>query len=231
MNAPIIYIGGSKGGVGKSMVTFALIEYLLRYNKPVLLIETDNANPDVHKAHSKHISADFVCQILNLDCAEGWIELVNTADTYPEHTLVINSAARSDTGIKDYGATLRDTLQELNRKLLTLWVINRQRDSIELLYGFIGVFPDARIHVCRNLHFGVPEKFERYNTSKVRETLEEQYQTLDFPDLADRVADKLYSGRQSIQQALQDLPIGDRAELRRWQQQYSTMFTIALAGE
>ena len=90
----------------------------------------------------------------------------------------------------------------MNRELITFWVINRQRDSVELLRGFLNVFPDALVHVCRNLYFGSPEKFERYNTSKSREIIEGKGRTLDFPDLGDRVADKLYSGRMPIKKAL-----------------------------
>ena len=46
----IIYIGGDKGGVGKSMVSIAMSDFLKhRFNKPVLLIETDTANPDAAK--------------------------------------------------------------------------------------------------------------------------------------------------------------------------------------
>ena len=85
-----------------------------------------------------------------------WIELVNATDEFPGHCLVINSAARSNTGIAKYGSTLRETLAELNRNFVTFWVINRQRDSVELLRGFLNVFPDALIHVCRNLYFGSP---------------------------------------------------------------------------
>ena len=47
MNAPIFYIGGSKGGVGKSKMAFALIDYLKERGQSLLLLETDNANPDV----------------------------------------------------------------------------------------------------------------------------------------------------------------------------------------
>ena len=33
MNAPIFYVGGSKGGVGKSKLSFALIDYLTTREK------------------------------------------------------------------------------------------------------------------------------------------------------------------------------------------------------
>ena len=54
MNASMFYIGGSKGGVGKSKVSFALIDYLISNGHKVLLLESDTANPDVYKAHLRH---------------------------------------------------------------------------------------------------------------------------------------------------------------------------------
>lgn len=42
MNASIFYVGGSKGGVGKSKVAFALIDYLLDDGKKGLPLESDN---------------------------------------------------------------------------------------------------------------------------------------------------------------------------------------------
>jgi MinD superfamily P-loop ATPase len=49
--APNIYwVGGGKGGVGKSMVSMALLDYLLSKGVPALLVESDTSNPDVYKA-------------------------------------------------------------------------------------------------------------------------------------------------------------------------------------
>ena len=228
MNAPIFYVGGSKGGVGKSKLSFALIDYLTTREKKVLLLETDTSNPDVYKTHHVHENGSLVCKIVDLDVSEGWIKLVNHADEFPGHVAVINSAARSNTGIEKYGAMLRETLGELDRELMTFWMLNRQRDSLELLRGFLNAFPDALIHACRNMYFGAPEKFELYSKSKAREIIEKKGLTLDFPDLADRVADKLYSGRVPIKAALAEMPLGDRAELRRWRQKCAEMFQSVL---
>ncbi|WP_165177681.1 hypothetical protein [Desulfovibrio sp. ZJ369] len=32
---------------------------------------------------------------------------------------------------------------------------------MELLRGFLNIFPDALVHVCRNLSFGAPEKIRK----------------------------------------------------------------------
>lgn len=227
MNAPIYYVGGSKGGVGKSKMSWALIDYLQENSKDVLLLESDNSNPDVLKAHKPYAGERLVCEAVDLDNSDGWIEMINLAEKYPNHIIVINSAARSNTGIANYGTSLRDTLPELERDLVTFWMINRQRDSVELLRAFLNVFPDALVHVCRNMYFGDSDKFEIYNVSQAKERIEKRGHTLDFPALGDRVADKLYSSRKPISIALTEMPLGDKAELRRWRNACATMFETA----
>ena len=231
MPEKIVYVGGSKGGVGKSKLSFGVIDYMLAQGKKVLLLETDTSNPDVYKAHHKSENENIICRQVDLDTSDGWIEAVNFADEFKDHVVVINSAARSNAGIEKYGATLRETLGELDRKLFTLWIINRQRDSIELLRSFMTAFPDAAVHILRNLYFGAPEKFELYNNSNSKKMVEKNGSTSDFPDLADRVADKIYSGRMSIQVAMKDLPIGDRAELKRWCAEVKKVLDGIFAGK
>ncbi len=209
----IYLIGGSKGGVGKSMVTMATVDYLQQQGETVLLIESDTGNPDVWKAYKETTETELV----NLDDADGWIQLVNLCDSHPESVVVVNSAARNNQGVSAYGETLNGTLAELKRTLITLWVINRQRDSLELLKEYMDAIPNAVIHVFRNGYFGEEKKFELYNGSKLRTAIEERGgKSVTFPDLADRVSDDLYSKRISITAALQEFPIGNRAELSRW---------------
>ena len=209
----IYLVGGSKGGVGKSLVTMATVDYLLERGETVLIIESDTSNPDVWKAYNNTTESE----LLNLDEADGWIQLVNICDSKPDSVVVINTAARNNKSISAYGETLSSTLDELKRKLITLWVINRQRDSLELLKEYMDAIPNTTVHVVRNAYFGEEKKFELYNNSKLRATIEGRGgKSVTFPDLADRVSDELYSKRMSISVALKELPIGNRAELMRW---------------
>ncbi|WP_175835909.1 protein mobD [Burkholderia anthina] len=219
-NPPIYMVGGSKGGVGKSFVTLALVDYLQRTDINVVLVETDTSNPDVMKA----VHAEIECASCNLDDVSGWIDFVNFCDTHRAAIVVVNTAARSQAGVEQYGGTLASALDELARRLVVLLVINRQRDSLELLLKFGATFPNAITHVVRNGYFGSPEKFTLYRDSQLRNAVEAQGQSLDFPDLADRVADELRSQRLSVGNAAQTMHIGERAELLRWRAIYSTMF-------
>lgn len=209
----IYLIGGSKGGVGKSLVTMATVDYLQERGESVLLIESDTSNPDVWKAYKDEVETELV----NLNEADGWIHLVNLCASKPDSVVVINTAAQNNKGVSAYGETLNSTLAELKRKLVTLWVINRQRDSLELLKEYTDAIPNADVHVVRNGHFGEEKKFELYNGSKLRATVEGRGgKSVTFPDVADRVSDDIYSKRMSIAVALKELPIGNRAELMRW---------------
>ncbi len=75
-------------------------------------------------------------ELVNLDEADGWTQLVNLCDSKPDSVVVINTATRNNQGVSAYGETLSSTLGELQRQLVTLWVINRERDSLELLKGY-----------------------------------------------------------------------------------------------
>jgi MinD-like ATPase involved in chromosome partitioning or flagellar assembly len=230
MKYPMYYVGGSKGGVGKSLVSFALVDYLISRDQRVLLMDSDTDNPDVYKAHKHADLPALVCKMHKLDNADGWADMLNTVESHPEHVVVINSAARSKEGTSNYGELLKAALEALGRELITFWVINRHRDSIELLHSFQHIFSEAPIHVCRNLHFGTADRFDLYNNSKIKEKVEQTGTSLDFPELASRVVDTLYSGRTTIWKAVAELPIGNRVELLRWRSRCAEMFSRALPG-
>ncbi len=224
----VYYIGGSKGGVGKSLFSFALIEYLLNKEKNVLLVDTDTDNPDVFKAHKGLKLSNLQCRLNSLDDADGWSDMLDIVQKYPEHTVVINAAARTKSSTASYGDIMSGALQEMERKLVVFWIINRHRDSVELLHSFQEAFPDVEINVCRNLYFGDTHRFDIYNQSKAKELAEKTGKTLDFPSVGNRVADWLYSKRMSIHEAYPQMPIGTRAELCRWRLLLAKLFDHAL---
>lgn len=223
MGKAIYLVGGSKGGVGKSMVTMSLVDYLTNRGEKVVLIETDTSNPDVYKTYADTLD----CHVANLEDADGWIQLVNVCGDpdNAESIIVINTRAANNQGVQKYGETLNSTLEELGRKLIVLWVINRQRDSLELLKDFRDNLPEALVHVIRNGYFGDESKYQLYNSSKVRAAIEEAGgRSLTFPDMADLLADDIYTKRLTIEKAAAELPIGNRAELKRWRTLAAALF-------
>ena len=224
MNSPIVLVSGSKGGVGKSIATMAVLDYLTTANRFVKLIETDLANPDVWKSYGRSVESELV----DLDQEEGWINLVNTFEADPHSTYVINTPARNNEAVRQYGSVLLDSLKELERRLVTLWIINRQRDSLELLESYLESMPTGTVHVIRNGYFGDARKFELYEQSSVKRAIKEQGGlSLFLPDLADRVTDALYTERITLDEAASQLKLGDRAVLQSWRNSVRSMLAQA----
>lgn len=221
MKGPIYLVGGGKGGVGKSLLAMAIVDYLQDRKEKVLVVDADSTNPDVAKAYME------VCTTISLDNASGWIDLANTCETNMDTTIVINSPARCP--IAQHGGILKEAARILGRKLVVLWIISRQRDSLELLRETVNALQpepngNINIHVVKNLFFGTSEKFELYNKSKIRSEIEAKGGiTVAFPDLADRVADTLYTERLSIAKAMESAPIGNKVELQRWKGEVAAM--------
>ena len=224
----VYYVGGSKGGVGKSLFSFALVDYLLERGQNVLLVDTDTDNPDVYKAHSILDLPNLQCRMNSLDDADGWADLLDTVQEYSDHAVVINAAARTKTSTASYGEIMKSALEEMRRELVVFWIINRHRDSVELLHSFMEAFPETTIHVCRNLYFGEANRFDIYNNSRAKIAIEQRGMTLNFPAVANRVADWLYSKRCSIQRALDEMPFGTRAETQRWRRACAVVLDAAL---
>jgi Mrp family chromosome partitioning ATPase len=221
MNQPIILVSGSKGGVGKSLTTMALLDYYAVNHKYLKLIDADTNNPDVFRCYGSTTEGE----VLDLDDVDGWIRLVNICDASPFKTIIVNTPAQSNAAVHKHAPILLDSLRELARPLITLWVINRQRDSLELLKDYMEHMKGGIVHVVRNGYFGEEKKFELYENSALRGTVGGQGgKKLFLPDLADRVTDELYGKRTTISEAAQQFKLGDRAELQRWRTSVAAMF-------
>jgi hypothetical protein len=225
MSKALILVGGGKGGVGKSLFSMAVVDFLEGTKGAPFLIETDTSVPDVFKTYRETIEGELV----NLDEREGWIELVNLIESRPESTIVINTGARNQTGITNFGRTLRKALPELKRKLGVFWLIDRKRESLELLSDFSEALPEAEVHVVRNMYLGAENKFELYNGSNMRAAIERAGgKSLNFPELADRVTDAMNKGRLTIAKACKELSFGDRIEVERWRDECKEMLLEAI---
>ncbi len=223
MSEAIFLIGGGKGGVGKSMMSMALLDYLRATGEKVLLVETDTSAPDVWKTYRNDVES----QCVDLEQRDGWLELLDGIGRHPDTRMVINSKAANQTGLRKFGGMLMEALKVQDRKLVVLWVIDRKRDGLELLASFVetlGKDERVQVHVVRNLYWGEEAKFDMYNGSDLRKEVEQRGgRTLNFPDVADRVAEAINKDRMPIHKAVTELSFGSRIELLRWQGEYKMM--------
>ena len=208
----IILIGGGKGGVGKSTISMALADLLLARGESVVLVESDDSNPDTYKAMKEIVT----CEICNMDNEEGYIKLGDVLEQNNKACIVVNTAARATAGLVKHGEIISDVAKEMSRDLIMLWPINRQRDSLELLNEFISNAQGYKaIYAVLNTYFGDAKKFLRFNGSKLKSKVTG---TIEFPELNDLVADKIVDERLALSNADPKLTIAERSALRRYRE-------------
>ncbi|GHV39397.1 hypothetical protein FACS1894187_19320 [Synergistales bacterium] len=230
MKDTIYYVGGSKGGVGKSMVSLALVQYLIdRYGdtKTIHLIETDESNPDVGRVYKDKENV-LVTNVILDENQKGWILMGETIEQSRNSLFVINSAARSNMGIKKNGRNFAAVLQsgKIPYDLVTLWPMNRQRDSITLLEDFLKYITFGHVYPIRNCYFGEPDAFVLYakrvgECKFLRSCITD---TLDFPALSDIIADAFYTGGKTIPETIDTLSAFAGQSFLSWRSDVYNMF-------
>lgn len=217
----LIYVGGSKGGTGKSMVCMALVDYFRKTfpKDTILLFETDSSNPDVGRLYRETKGVTLRGLILNEDDS-GWMALVDAIDETKANHIVINSMAASNLGIQTQGTLLDQNILDGNLAVnfKVFWVMNRNKDSVTLLRDFLSNMKSATVYPVLNLYFGKEEEFSFY---RANEDLHEEIairggQQLVFPNLNDLIADKLYTDEINLEKLPAQLRLGMRTGLERW---------------
>lgn len=206
----IFIVGGGKGGVGKTMVTMSVVDSLLEKGEKVILVESDDSNPDTYKALKDLVPSS----ILNLDTETGYMGLCDIIETNKDTCIVVNTGARATAAIVTHSGIVVDVLRELKRDLVMLWPINRQRDSIELLREFLdGSDGYDATYAVLNTYWGAPEKFMRYNNSKQKNRVTG---TIVYPEMNDMVSDKLNDNRLAFSNADASLTLSEKSVLYRF---------------
>jgi len=231
MTDTIYYIGGSKGGVGKSIITTVLVQFLIdRYgdSKTIHLIETDESNPDVGRIYSGKIP---VTPLVLDEQETGWITLFGLFEKSENTIFVINSAARSSRGIEKNGENFSLALQDQSvpYDLVTFWPINGQLDCVNLLMDYLRVIHCGPVFTIRNTYWGEPKDFLIYdsmiNKAKNKELAQSRINgVLDFPSLNDLITLQFYSYGKTIPEVSDMLNVFMRQIFLSWKNKAYEMF-------
>jgi hypothetical protein len=234
---PVVLITGGKGGVGKSMLALVYIDQLRLRGKRVLYFETDTANCDVFyclERDGKNAPGEGIDGVtmftINIENGNSWAGMLQIMEAHPEHVIVIGTASRTLDYVREHGYMLRETLPLIGRKLITLWVIDEQLDSVIQLADHLEVFPESETHVVKNSKYGPDFPFYDGSDTHTRVT-EKGGLSLPMPRLLLCVVNSLYSERLAISQALEVLPTVNRVILSHFRKACGKMLEPILARE
>jgi len=222
MKKKIIFSDGGKGGVGKSMVSISIVDYLLAKGEAPFVIDADVTNPDVARLFQDHP----ICMTETYDLRETqeWMQLLETVETISNEimTIVVNLPASFD--FKDHIKTAVSVLDDLDYKIRTFFTINRQSDSLNLLGESLVsgslFYSDDKIVVLNGL-FGTEDQFTRFHESKIkRSLLEQEGKLLYMPELYYRSCDMcLVEKNKTFSEAIQEkMLLVYRHQINQWLQ-------------
>ena len=218
MPPPLIQVICSKGGVGKTLVCVSVIHLLRDRKREVFLLETDTTNPDVLQVYKDEIPHEGV----DLSVREGWAVLADTLNEQRRSWVVLNGLAASQDAMLEFSRHFWTAAKRSGRKVISLWVINRNNDAVALLDEYLDAVPADAPHalwVVKNLYYARDGQFPVYDheKSEVRKRVEEMGGAeVAFPVMADRNAAYIYDKKRTIGQVFEEVSFGERIDMEYW---------------
>ena len=132
------FIGGEKGGVGKSVVARILAQYFIDRNLPFLGFDTDKSHGSLVRFY-----AAFAAPVV-IDRYEGLDRIVEAAAEQPERRVIVDLAAQTHGFLAQWmeESGLLDIRDELALSLSYWHVMDSGRDSADLLVKVLDKFGD-----------------------------------------------------------------------------------------
>jgi hypothetical protein len=144
----IHFIGGEKGGVGKSLVARILAQYLIDRERPFLGFDTDKSHGALMRFYAGYASPVVVDRYESLDA------IVEAAAEDPHRSILVDLAAQTQDALTQW---MDDSgLLELSSELglaITYWhVMDSGRDSVDLLKKLLDRFGSRLNYVLVQNH-------------------------------------------------------------------------------
>jgi hypothetical protein len=130
------FIGGEKGGVGKSVVARILAQYFIDHQIPFLGFDTDRSHGSLRRFY-----ADYARPVA-IDRYEGLDSIVEAAAEQPERRVIVDLAAQTQEFIGQWmdESGLLEIREELALAPVYWHVMDSGRDSADLLTSLLDRF-------------------------------------------------------------------------------------------
>ncbi|MDZ8260601.1 mobilization protein [Nostoc sp. ChiQUE01b] len=179
--ADLHLFGGEKGGVGKSIVCRAVIQYLLDHGLDFVAFDTDRSNPDIWRIYGKVLD----CQLGIFSEGERYEDTANAIfNAALKKRTIVNLPAQVLIPIKAWfeANDLLEIAADTGVNFVFWFVSDGGFDSINLLKKTLEYFKDGvRYVVVKNL--GKADDWEAFDQDKDLQQLMQKYNTtiIEFP--------------------------------------------------
>lgn len=143
----IHFIGGEKGGVGKSLVARVLAQYMIDKQLPFLGFDTDRSHGALMRFYAGYASPVLVDRYEALDA------IVEATVDQPERRVLVDLAAQTHEPLVRWmdDSGVLNLVDEMNSSIFYWHVMDSGKDSVDLLKRLLDRFgPSLRYVLVRN---------------------------------------------------------------------------------
>ncbi len=157
----IHFIGGEKGGVGKSMTSRLLAQYLIDKGTAFIGLDSDQSHGTFSRFYSEFASPLIIDNYDSLD------QLILLAQENPDSDLIIDLAAQTSTRLGKWidESDALALLQEIGCKVYLWHVMDDGADSVQLLNKLLNRYPQDFIQFVVVSNLGRGECFDHFEQS------------------------------------------------------------------
>ena len=218
MAAGVVYVGGSRGGAGKSLMAHTVIDHVVeRKLKSPLIVDADASNYHTYLPHKAWVPAPVQ---LDLDTEDSWLDVTALCGE-PDHRdriMVIDGPARDSDVLNRHVDFLQEMAVHLERPFTVLWAAVGRRNSAEALIRFLELVKRSPVSWCRVVlarNEGKPgrQDFSVHDRSEVLQALLRDLDVPQFvvPTAAERIAGEIEDSRLTLRAFAGDEPVPDGA--------------------
>ncbi len=171
--ANIHFIGGEKGGVGKSVLTRVIAQFLIDRNIPFTGYDTDRSHGSFARFYS-----DFAAPVL-VDSFESVDRIVESVVTDPKRPALVDLAAQTLRPLKQWidASGMTELLAETGNKAVFWHVLDDTKDSLATLDDLFAAFGTTVSYVVV-LNHGRGSSFALFEASPQKTKAEEHGATV-----------------------------------------------------
>lgn len=206
------FVGGEKGGVGKSMTARVLAQFYIDHDQPFLGFDCDASHGTFSRFYNEFASPILIGEEDSLDGMLAAIE------EYPDRDLIIDLAAQAS---QPLGKWIEETdvfglLDEMGYQVCLWHVMDDGADSVALLDDLLDRYPQPSVDfvVVQNLGRGTDfsrfQKSDTYKKAVGREAL-----IIELPKLQSKLTQKIDFNNSSFWAVANDKGIMNIAERQR----------------
>ncbi|GAA0832866.1 MULTISPECIES: mobilization protein [Marinomonas] len=206
------FVGGEKGGVGKSMTARVLAQYYIDNERPFLGFDCDSSHATFSRFYQDFSSPIIIGEEDSLDGMLAAIE------EYPDRDLIIDLAAQA---AQPLGVWIEETdvfglLDEMGYQVCLWHVMDDGADSVALLEQLLTRYQQPSVDFVVVQNFGRGSDFSRFQKSDTyKQAIERDALILELAKLQTKLTQKIDFNSSSFWSVANDRSIMNIAERQR----------------